>query len=123
MWPWATYQTLRIFWLSMRRARINSTHVLRCVGYSFDFAFPAGLALVASGTGVLLANQRSLPGWAAGGLLLLVILGPLWGMARLYAAYKLYLRFEHPFMVVLASQVIVGLLAANLVLGVRLSGY
>jgi len=35
-WPFATFLTLMIFQASMRRARIKTVHVLRCVIYSAD---------------------------------------------------------------------------------------
>jgi hypothetical protein len=35
-WPWMTFAMLMIFRISMRRARIRTPHVERCVIYSFD---------------------------------------------------------------------------------------
>jgi hypothetical protein len=44
-WPILTLMTLRIFRISMRRARVRSVHVLRCVIYSFDSILWAGTML------------------------------------------------------------------------------
>src|SRR5205814_7296763 len=43
VWPWLTILSLMLFRISMRRARIRTVHVLRCVLYSFDGFFWIGL--------------------------------------------------------------------------------
>src|SRR5688572_29319876 len=35
-WPWLTFLALNVFQISMLRARVNASHVLRCVIYTFD---------------------------------------------------------------------------------------
>jgi hypothetical protein len=120
-----------IFRISMRRAKIRSIHVLRCLLYSWDAALWVGL-----GSSILFLTGRFLLDWfrpprvlqgvfynsrrfsAAGlssrdlfdyanrvllGLLLLCIL-------RLCIAYRKYLRFDWPTATVIASQAIVVLL-------------
>jgi hypothetical protein len=44
-WPWATFGTLMIFRVSMRRARVRPVHVLRCVLYSYDAILWLGIIL------------------------------------------------------------------------------
>src|SRR4051794_13361639 len=45
LWPWLTFLALMVFRISMRRARVKSVHVLRCVLYSADALLWAGLSL------------------------------------------------------------------------------
>jgi len=37
-WPWLTFAALMIFQASMRRAKVQRSHVLRCVIYSADLS-------------------------------------------------------------------------------------
>jgi hypothetical protein len=101
----------------MRRARIKPVHVARCVVYSFDLLFWAGLLGLA---GAVVAAVVDLDGnddlvlWVALNFMpviaaLLVLLVPY----RLWAAYRFYLRFERPLLTVLASQVIALLVIVN----------
>ncbi len=119
LWPWLTYAALLVFQVSMRKARIRRDHVLRCVVYSFDVVFWVSvLAISLIPTGLLLAvvlsddEFLSLP--ASFPLLWL----PAWAIAsyRLHVAYARYLRFDHPFATIVASQIIVFLVAVNLCL-------
>ncbi len=122
LWPWFTFLALMIFRISMRRARIQSIHVLRCVLYSFDVGLWLGpILLVTSVAGAIWMNMRtptavnypfwwnyipSIPDQAH--LLTALVLGiAAW---RLAVAYKRYLKFDHSFAAVLASQVILFLL-------------
>lgn len=123
VWSWFSFVTLLIFQASMRRARISVHHVLRCVVYSLDviiwifiycfvvylFRPPAVYAYrppwYSSITAVLTLAAVWLPGLALGAL----------GMYRLAVAFELYLRFDRPWLTVLASQVIVALIFFNLV--------
>jgi hypothetical protein len=45
-WPWLTFFTLMLFRFSMRRARVRTIHVLRCVLYSYDVMLWAGAILL-----------------------------------------------------------------------------
>src|SRR5438046_8256562 len=68
-WPWLTFLTLMIFRLSMRRARVRSIHVLRCVIYSFDSVLWLGalmilLPLTAALSGPWAPNSMSIRGAA-----------------------------------------------------------
>jgi hypothetical protein len=108
-WPWFTLAALLVFQASMRRARVRSTHVLRCVLYSADtllwLAVPVGLVmLLIWGPGAWPPRNPldALSGFVAAALWLLLTF-------RLSTAYALYLRFDHALVTVLASQVIVGL--------------
>jgi hypothetical protein len=116
VWPLATFAALMIFRWSMRRARINTTHVVRCVVYSYD-TLPASIVILAQ---ALLISCAPLLGQELAVVLLVVLLlllGALFvfNATRLWRAYQLYLRFDRPLATVLASQLIVSLLALNIV--------
>jgi hypothetical protein len=107
-WPWLTLAALLVFQVSLRRARLKGTHVLRCVLYAGDLCLwvaPLMLLLVLiallSGTW----PPRASSSWAP---LVAGVLVP-WLFYRLHTAYRLYLRFDHAGATVLASQVIVAL--------------
>ena len=109
LWPWLTLATLLVFRVSMRQARLRPTHVLRCVLYTSDLAlyFAVPFALVILFT---IVGQKWPPKDLVDGL------GPLLALAawlllcyRLFTAYRLYLRFDHPLATVVASQVMVAL--------------
>jgi hypothetical protein len=135
-WPWATFLSLLVFRVSMRRARIKPVHVLRCVVYGFDVYLPVALV-----TGVAVA-QRAVQTWSAvpppqsltspwvptppiptampysyrpdvvtDTLCWLCLAALAVAAYRLTAAFRHYLKFDHPAATVLASQVIVALLA------------
>jgi hypothetical protein len=98
-WPWMTLLSLLVFQASMRRARIKTGHVLRCAIYGCDFSF-----LLAA---ILVALSFSF-GWRdRSDAFVLMMICPLVALYRLTFAYKRYLRFNHPFFTVLASQVMV----------------
>jgi hypothetical protein len=122
MWPWATYVALRLFRRSMSRARIHRAHVLRCMVYSFDLAiWAAALLFVGSICGILSGPSDSIERLVNRSLTLLWMLGGLYCMVRLYVACRLYLKVKSPFAVVGLSQIIVGLVAVNILVLVRLS--
>jgi hypothetical protein len=112
-WPWLTYAALMIFRASMHRAMAQRSHVLRCVVYSADasvwyllvmflLTILTVLAILASAERFLELLPRLLTTW-------LMVLLWLMRLDRLAVAYRLYLRFDHPFLTALASQVLVGL--------------
>ena len=105
-WPWLTLAPLLVFQVSLRRARLKGTHVLRCVLYAGDLCLwlsPLMLLLVLAmwlgGASPPRAYWHDVPfvAWA---------LIP-WLLYRLHTAYRLYLRFDHAAATVLASQVVV----------------
>lgn len=112
LWPVATFAALMIFVASMRRARVRRVHVLRCAVYSGDvaawLAVPWLATLLVRGD---IHGRREM-------MTALVVALVLWAVAsyRLLAAYRHYLRFDHAAGVVLATQVIVGLAAACLLI-------
>jgi hypothetical protein len=134
IWPWATFASLMVFRISMRRARVATIHVARCVVYGFD---PLPLTIVgflaAVGVSICSAPMR-------GSLWSMSMLSPQSGVAaideetmlsilllvgsgtmlfccyRLWRAYQLYLRFDRPFWTLLASQAIVLLIFLNALL-------
>jgi rubredoxin len=120
VWPWATFITLMIFLVSMRRANIKLVHVLRCVLYSCDALWLGAILVAAMPDSYLLPEFLRHPARAVGdeGLLQLLV-GLLFALLvgyRLSAAYALYLKFPHAGRVVMASQVIVFLTLLVLVL-------
>ena len=112
-WPWLTFLALNIFQISMLRARVNVSHVLRCVVYTFDvlFLFVGGVAIAAM---TLVTDAAYLRRTDEA----LFVLMPFWMLAavgifnyRLTTAYRLYLQFHRPLLTVVASQVVVALAA------------
>jgi hypothetical protein len=116
-WPWVTLLTLMIFRASMRRAKVRPGHVRRCVLYSADVFLWAGLYVFA-------LTAIAMMSWMSSGTtrmhhhLAIASLPIGWGLAthRLGRAYSQYLRFDRPWATVIASQVIVALLALLLLL-------
>ena len=113
LWPWLTLIALLVFQGSMRRARIRSAHVIRVVVYCGDIFLWVGVAFGALGLlrwFEILSRSRM---WddaladrqTAGTFLVIVVLGTY----RLGVAYRQYLRFDRPWLSVLAAQVMVGL--------------
>jgi hypothetical protein len=115
VWPVLSFLALLVFQISMRRARIRSAHVLRCVVYSFDALVWTGPASVLlAGASMLAAPYAGydMIAWLA--LLVgVVMIGHI--LYRLFQSYRLYLRFDHPILTVLASQVIAGLAILKIV--------
>ncbi len=117
IWPWVTFLCLMVFQVSMRRARIRLIHVMRAVVYSYDVILWLAAAMFAFSISKLIFNQASsifLHPWLymlSIGILIIAF------VYRLYAAYRLYLRFHWPLATVLASQAVAVLLALNIVFG------
>ena len=121
-WPWVTLLTLMIFRASMRRAKVRAAHVRRCVVYCADAFLWAALLVLALNALAMFVWMSGGPAgmdhwWSASALL------GAWGVAayRLGRAYERYLRFDHPLATVIASQVIVGLLALVVLLNFALN--
>ena len=119
LWVAGTFLALLVFRISMRRARIRPVHVARCLVYSFDAALWATLLVVAAALAgmaamTLLGTQGPRPLVAgivvSAPYVLFVVV-----FYRLTAAYRHYLRFDRPFLTVLASQVIAWLVIVNVV--------
>jgi hypothetical protein len=114
-WPWLTLAALMIFRWSMRRARVRTVHVLRCVVYGFDWGFwfvPILLLLLTADFAedvVGLRPATSVP-------MLACVAIAAYGTYRIGSAYARYLRFDHPYLTALASQLIVGAVAASMLL-------
>jgi hypothetical protein len=113
-WPAMTLAALMIFQVSMRRNKIRTVHVARCVIYSSGALCVLALALSAWYAYSTLSARwfGQIPAfqfvWCAlTGMLLIMTY-------RLWISYRSYLRFRHALFVVLASQVMVGLLVLKL---------
>ena len=108
-WPCLTFLALNIFQISMLRARVNVSHVLRCVVYTFDvlLLFVGGVAIAAM---TLIMDAAYLRRTEEA----LFVLMPFWMLAaigifnyRLTTAYRLYLQFHRPLLTTIASQIVV----------------
>lgn len=104
--------SLASFRYSMKRARIKTSQVLRCITYSLDpfgwavTGFLLSLLLVV----LILAGISQV--WDSRYSVVLAIIWIAYSMIRLYCAYRFYLRFEHPFATLSAVAIIVTLLFA-----------
>lgn len=107
VWPLLTLVSLKVFRWSMRRAKVNKVHVRRCVLYSFDMIPPALTMLLALLLLIGQAISGSDTGWHEPFLFFLPFLSVVFCVRRLYYAYVRYLRFDRPFLTVLASQIMV----------------
>ena len=107
-WPWLTLGALMIFQASMRRAKVRSSHVLRCAIYSADVSVWYLVSLILLMVGMILGRF-----WPDEMIMLLLVLA-LWlvRLDRVWVAYKKYLQFDHPFLTALASQIVVVLAGA-----------
>jgi rubredoxin len=108
-WPWLTLLALSIFQVSMARAKIKTIHVVRCLFYSFDIGAWLGIffaaAIVLSIWFPAIEIESTVGGILALGIITLMII-------RLWAAYRWYLRFRHPFWTIVLSQIVAFLGAA-----------
>ncbi|HZK79777.1 MAG TPA: hypothetical protein VFC46_01895 [Humisphaera sp.] len=122
-WPVLTFISLMIFQVSMRRAKVNANHVLRCVIYSSDVLVWIALATLvchAVYAVEIFLNQRGsvywgfgfrMPRWDEAALALAWATATVVFEYRLVIAYASYLRFRHALATILASQFIVFLIA------------
>jgi hypothetical protein len=104
--------SLASFRFSMKRARIKTSHVLRCITYSLD---PFGWAVTGFVLSLLLVVLilAGIPQvWDSSYSVVLAIIWIPYSMIRLYCAYRFYLRFEPPFATLSAVAIIVTLLFA-----------
>jgi len=117
-WSWMTLAALLIFRASMRRARIKTVQVLRCVIYcSADLLlWLAVLLLMLTPAHVLaMMGMRWWIGFMAVSATCCAVSCIALTTHRLTIAYRLYLRFDHPDATVLASQIVALLVMANAV--------
>lgn len=109
VWPWLTFLALSIFQVSMAKAKIKTIHVIRCLFYSFDIGAWLGpffgVAIVLSIWGPAFELDAPFAGMIALFIIVLMI-------TRLWAAYRWYLRFGHPFWTIVLSQIVAFLGAA-----------
>jgi hypothetical protein len=121
-WSLLTYWTMMIFGTSMHLAKVNPTHVRRCIIYCQDVCVWYGLAVIAI---VLTAPRDGFRGgttlvqWAGVALLTAVLI---FGY-RLCQAFRRYMRFPHAIATVISTQLIAGLVVANLLLIWLLRGH
>jgi hypothetical protein len=116
LWPWLTFATLMIFQASMRRAKVKSSHVLRCVLYGCDAGLWAGLLVALLVPPALAWLFPAFPLRFKFVMAASAIFAAFTAY-RLAAAYRLYLRFDHPAATAIASQTVVLLAAMVLLVG------
>jgi len=105
-WPWLTLATLMIFRASMKQAKVNAVHVLRCVVYTGDAVL--WLGLVAFFLLPPLIDWLDLGRYTA--YRFAMVAAPLFALFtgwRLSAAYRHYLQFDRPVATAAAAQAIV----------------
>lgn len=121
-WPWMLLLSLQVFRASMRRAKVHSAHVLRCVVHTFDVGAWVGLLgvlwviyLLTLGPPLTTDSGSFTTEHAIRAVSFLVLtLGVVtWRMAQ---AYRRYMRFDHAISTVIAGQVITALVALNALL-------
>ena len=121
LWPWMTFASLMVFRASMRRARVRTVHVLRCVIYSADAAALGALAVGAAwffydswlGSRVAYRSVWREFGSSRGVPIVATVLFAILTY-RLSVAYRRYLRFDRPLATAIASQVMIALLTLKL---------
>jgi hypothetical protein len=118
-WPWMTLLIMRIFRVSMRRARINPMHILRALIYSSDTAiWFVGLYLAALVLTIMLnvLGHLDFNGWQTPQhLTLAAIACAAITLYRLWVAFKLYLKFDHALAVAIPSQTILCLVVLTII--------
>ncbi|HET6250045.1 MAG TPA: hypothetical protein VFE47_20305 [Tepidisphaeraceae bacterium] len=120
-WPWLTVASLRLLRVSMRRAKIDNLHIVRCAIYSWDIVlWPA---LISIGICVVQATliyihylstspitPYAAPQWMGMFPFAAWALVPPVFVYRMIVAYWRYMRFPHAVWVILLTQFIVFLL-------------
>lgn len=112
-WPWIALATLMIFSGSMRKAKVKTHHVMRCVLYSADLIVWCTLLLlwipieafwlvIHGAAPHSLTYIVTLFSFAMAALLMLLVFP-----YRLAIAYRRYLRFDHAIATVLIVQFVV----------------
>ena len=121
-WTGLTYWTMMIFGTSMELAKVNSSHVKRCVIYGQDVCVFYGVFVFLAG---IFAPRQTIWApqvvvqWAVWALFASVIIFAY----RLCQAYHRYMRFHRPVAMVIATQIIVGLIMFNLFLAAAVNGW
>ncbi len=115
-WPPAVFAGLMIFQISMRRAKIKTIHVVRCVVYGFDTVAWLGIQIPLCAAIVLIVLQQwsttalNTMAWNTGLMFLMMVMA-LSGY-RVCVAYRDYLRFDHPIATVLTAHIVAALIVA-----------
>jgi hypothetical protein len=108
LWQPFTFASLMIFRASLRQAKIQTMHVVRCVAYTASVLAMVSVMFIAAVPLVsmfpALGYRQIYFGDSAGYVLLAVMVMLCY---RLGVAYAKYLRFDKPYLTAIASQVIV----------------
>lgn len=112
-WPWLTILTLLLFRISMAQRKVRAIHVMRCVLYNQDALCLTAISIVLVWR---LATNSGRLSFLAVGALIVAALGAAAVAEAIFAyriavAYARYLRFDHPYSTILASQIISALVA------------
>ena len=120
LWPTATLAALMIFQISLRRAHLRRVHLVRCIVYCADVIVWGNLLLIALAAGYVLRALLTAPAprgdpvhlYAVAAALLAIAMLPIF-IYRMIVALKEYLRFDRPISTIVATQIIVLLLTAS----------
>lgn len=125
-WPWIAFLALQVFQISMRKAKVKSIHVLRCVIYALDhwviirvWILVVSSILIFEVVDMYRLTYMPLPGPAAISVAcasFVVVLHTY----RLGVAYGRYLRFDHAMPVAISAQLITLLSTLILLLFINL---
>ncbi len=110
VWFASTFAAMLVFRVTMRRAKLRTAHVFRCLVYSSDAYVWLAMALFLLDGLALVVSPAAALGFKV--LAAIVTALVVWG--RLTTAYRIYLQFPHPTATVLATQVIAVLAVLNL---------
>jgi len=117
VWPWLTFGSLMVFRWSMRRAKIKTVHVLRCCIYCYDLIMWVGLIFfILIIPPLFIVFLPSITQSYEELIFYVVSVALLIAFFRMWMAYRYYLRFNHPFLTVFASQVIVCMASLELLI-------
>ncbi|HPF38325.1 MAG TPA: hypothetical protein P5081_15895 [Phycisphaerae bacterium] len=109
IWFAATYAAMHLFGTTMRRRRIKTAHVFRCLVYSSDvFIWLAGLLMLLDCWEAFAADDLAVLAQYLATLVAILIVD-----IRLVFAFRGYLQFPRPFAVVFLTQVVAALVIFN----------
>jgi hypothetical protein len=118
LWPWLTALAFQIFRMTMHRAQIRPTHILRVAVYSGDVAVWLAIVLLAVILDDIVTNAGVTGAWGPPGgarwgsfmygvILWAPVIAVILATVRLGAAVRRYLRFNHAVAIAVSVQIIV----------------
>ena len=112
LWPWTAFLALQVFQISMRKAKVKSIHVLRCVVYALDhwvttavWTLALSCIFIFGVVDMFTQTYLPIPGPPEITLMCAACVVML-HTYRLGVAYRRYLRFDHAMPVAISAQLI-----------------